>query len=149
MPALVAAIITPGRTLGGVQRVFVTEEGRKASVANPKLSLGRVSGNAIRLGPPAAELVVCEGLEDALTLQQELGRVVWAAAGASMLASMKFPDLVRSVVIARDNDTAGQRESDKAAEAFEGLGLKVRVMTPAPGCKDFNEQLLMGGRVTA
>jgi hypothetical protein len=52
-------------------------------------------------------------------------------------------------VIARDNDAAGQREADKAAEAFEGSGLKVRVMTPASGCKDFNEQLLMGGRQAA
>lgn len=144
LPALVAAIIAPGRTLAGVQRIFLTEDGLKASVPNPKLSLGRVSGNAIRLGPPAAALVVCEGLEDALSLQQELGRVVWAAAGAAMLSAMRFPDAVQSVVIARDNDAAGERESDKAAASYAERGLAVRVMHPRPDFKDFNEQLLDG-----
>lgn len=144
LPALVAAVISPARTLAGIQRIFVTPDGRKADVPNPKLSLGRIAGNAIRLGPPAAELIVCEGLEDALSLQQELGRVVWAAAGASMLSSMQFPDAVRSVVIARDNDNAGEREAGKAATAFADRGLAVRIMTPPAGAKDYNDHLNMG-----
>ena len=142
LPALVAAVISPARTLAGIQRIFVTPDGRKADVPNPKLSLGRIAGNAIRLGPPAAELIVCEGLEDALSLQQELGRVVWAAAGASMLSSMQFPDAVRSVVIARDNDNAGEREANKAATAFAERGLRVRIMVPEQPHKDWNQQLI-------
>ena len=142
LSALVAAVISPARTLAGIQRIFVTPEGRKANVPNPKLSLGRIAGNAIRLGPPAAELIVCEGLEDALSLQQELGRVVWAAAGASMLSSMQFPDAVRSVVIARDNDSAGEREAAKAAAVFADRGLGVRIMTPSYPHKDWNQQLM-------
>ena len=142
LPALVAALISPARTLAGVQRIFVTPDGQKARVPNPKLSLGHISGNAIRLGPPVAELIVCEGLEDALSLQQELGRVVWAAAGASMLSSMQFSREVRSVIIARDNDDAGHREAKKAASAFAERGLRVRLMVPAHPHKDWNEQLM-------
>ena len=149
MPALVAAVISPARTLAGIQRIYLTEEGRKASVINPKLSLGRVSGNAIRLGPPASELVVCEGLEDALTLQQELGRVVWAAAGASMLPNLQFPEMVNAVVIAPDNDAAGEREAAKAAASFSERGLAVRLMPPPSGFKDWNEQLLANEREAA
>lgn len=142
LPALVAAVISPARTLAGVQRIFVTPDGKKAKVPNSKLSLGRISGNSIRLGPAAAELIVCEGLEDALSIQQALGKVAWAAAGASMLSSMQFPPEVSSIVIARDNDNAGERESEKAATAFADRGLRVRIMAPAHPHKDWNEQLM-------
>ena len=146
-PCLVAVAISPERTFAGIQRTFLTDEGRKAAVDPVKMSLGRIGGCALRLAPPAAELIVCEGIEDGLTLQQELGRAVWCAAGASMLASMRFPEIVRSVVIAADNDAAGEREAEKAARAFAELGLKVRTMRPAPAFKDFNEQLTASGAV--
>jgi DNA primase len=58
-----------------------------------------------------------------------------------MLASMQFPAIVRSVVIAADNDAAGRREADKAAKSFSERGLNVRTMFPRPEFKDFNEQL--------
>jgi DNA primase len=58
-----------------------------------------------------------------------------------MLASMQFPPTVRSVVIAADNDAAGERETKKAALAFAERGLAVRIMRPSVGFKDFNEQL--------
>jgi DNA primase len=62
-----------------------------------------------------------------------------------MLSAMRFPPLVHSVVIAADNDTAGDRETAKAATAFTELGLSVRIMRPLPGFKDFNEQLIASG----
>ena len=144
-PAVVALVVTPDRRIAGVQRIFVAEDGNgKAKVPTPKLSLGRIAGNAIRLGAPAREIIVTEGLEDALSVQQALGRVTWAAAGASMLSRMVFPLAVRSVVIARDNDNAGEREAAKSAMLFAERGLTVRVMAPAAPAKDFNEALNMG-----
>ncbi len=143
-PCLVAVAISPERTFAGIQRTYLTDAGLKASVEPVKMSLGRIGGCAIRLAPPAGELIVCEGVEDGLTLLQELGRGVWVAAGASMLASMRFPPIVQSVVIAADNDTAGERETQKAASAFSERGLRVRVMRPAAGFKDFNEELQGG-----
>jgi DNA primase len=145
-PVLVSLITSAENKAIGVQRTYLKAGGMgKAAVPKPKLSLGRVRGGAIRLAPPAAELVVCEGMEDALTCQQELGRAAWAAAGASMLSSMCFPPIVESVVIGADSDAAGEREAGKAAAAFSGDGLRVRIMRP-DGAKDFNEQLMKGGR---
>jgi DNA primase len=143
-PCLVALVTRYDNKLSGIQRTYLTDDGRKADVSTVKLSLGRVAGSAIRLAPVASELIVCEGAEDGLSLQQELGRAVWASAGASMLAGMQFPSVVQSVVIGADNDDPGEREALKAAEAFTARGLKVRIMRPIKGFKDFNEQLASG-----
>lgn len=148
-PCLVTAVISPEQTLAGIQRTFLTDDGRKADVDPVKMSLGRIGGCAIRLAPAAGELIVCEGAEDGLSLQQELGRAVWVAAGASMLASMQFPEMVKTVVIAPDSDAAGEREAAKAAVAFSKRGLNVRTMPPPSGFKDWNEQLISEGRVAA
>jgi DNA primase len=145
-PVLVCLITNSENNPIGVQRTYLKAGGMgKAAVPKPKLSLGRVRCGAIRLAPPAAELVVCEGMEDALTCQQELGRAAWAAAGASMLSSICFPPIVEWVVIGADGDAAGEREAGKAAAAFSGDGLRVRIMRP-DGAKDFKEQLMNGGR---
>lgn len=142
-PCLIACVASASGRLMGIQRTYLNAAGTgKADVPKPKLSLGRVSGGAIRCAPAAAELIVTEGLEDGLTLQQELARPVWVAAGASMLPAMQFPAEVRAVVVAADCDAAGEAAARKAADAFSARGLAVRIMRPAAGFKDFNEQLL-------
>lgn len=142
LPALVALVQSATREPCGIQRTYLKGDGSgKADVPAPKLSLGRIRGGAIRLAAPASELVVSEGLEDSLSVQQELLRPTWAAAGASMLPGMVFPGLVRSVVIAADGDEAGERAARKAADTFAERGLGVRIMRPEPGFKDFNDQL--------
>lgn len=144
-PALVAAVCNAAGDLTGIQRTFLTDEGRKASVPEAKLSLGRVAGGAIQIGPAVANLVVTEGLEDGLTLAQALGRSVWVSAGTSMLPRMELPDVTRAVVIGADGDAAGETAATKAAHAFAAAGRKVRVMRPTPGFKDFNAELMGQG----
>ena len=140
-PVLVAAVASVDNMLTGVQRTYLSESGMgKLAVAKPKLSLGRVAGGAIRLAPCAASLIACEGLEDGLTLQQELGRATWVAAGASMLPSMQFPDGVRQVAIGGDADDAGRAATDKAAKAFIRQGITTRAFFPIDA-KDFNDEL--------
>jgi DNA primase len=152
LPALVALVTDPGGTGLGVQRTFLTDDGRKAAAADGKVkySLGRVRGGAIQLAPAAAELMVTEGLEDGLTLSQELGRPVWAAAGTSMLFNMAFPEETRSIVIGADDDLPGENAAQKAGQAFVASGRAVRIMRPTPPYKDFNAQLMAamseGGR---
>lgn len=145
-PALVAAVCTPDGDLTGIQRTFLTEEGRKALVPEVKLSLGRVAGGAIQLGAPVASLVVTEGLEDGLTLAQALGRSVWVSAGTSMLPRMELAEVTRAVVIGADGDAPGETAANKAAHAFAAAGRKVRIMRPATGFKDFNAELMEGNR---
>ena len=142
-PCLVACVSSPEGPLQGIQRVFLAANGRgKADVPKPKLSLGKVSGGAIRLAPlDGGELVVCEGPEDGLSLLQAIGRPVWVAAGASMLPAMRFPDTVRQIAIGADNDHAGKAAAVKAGEAFAHRGASVRVFYPSPGFKDHNDEL--------
>lgn len=145
-PALVAAVCAPDGNLTGIQRTFLTDDGRKADVPEVKLSLGRVAGGAIQLGPPVASLVVTEGLEDGLTLAQALGRSVWVSAGTSMLPRMELADVTRAVVIGADGDAAGEAAATKAAHAFAAAGRQVRIMRPAAGWKDFNAELMGSGQ---
>lgn len=141
-PAIVAPVTGASGALKGIQRTFLTADGRKLPVRDPKLSLGRVRGGAIRVGDPAAELVLCEGLEDGLSLAQELpDACVWAAPGAGMLAAMCLPPTVSSVIIAADNDVAGEQAARHAAERFASEGRQVRIMRPDPAFKDWNDQL--------
>lgn len=140
-PALVAAVCAPDGALIGIQRTFLTDQGSKADVPEVKLSLGRVAGGAIQLGPPEESLIVTEGLEDGLTLVQVLARSVWVSAGTSMLPRMELADVTRAVVIGADGDAAGEAAANKAAHAFAAAGRKVRIMRPAAGFKDFNDQL--------
>lgn len=141
-PALVAAVCAPDGNLTGIQRTFLTDDGGKADVPEVKLSLGRVAGGAIQIGPPVASLIVTEGLEDGLTLAQALGRSVWVSAGTSMLPRMELADVTRAVVIGADGDAPGEAAATKAAHAFAAAGRKVRIMRPASGFKDFNAELM-------
>jgi DNA primase len=150
LPALVATVTDPAGALVGLQRTYLTEDGRKAATKatdtdrKPKVkySLGNVVGGSIQLGPLAASMLVTEGLEDGLTLAQALGRSVWVAAGTSMMPQMVFGDVTKAIVIGADGDAAGKVAADKAAEAFGALGLGVRIMRPAPPHQDFNAELM-------
>jgi DNA primase len=141
-PCLVALLASAENKAVGIQRTYLKPDGSgKADVPTPKLSLGQVRGAAIRLAPGAAQLVVTGGLEDGLTLQQELGQAVWAATGEGNMASMLLPEGVRTVVIGADGDPAGEGHAKRAAEAYALEGREVRIIRPEPGFKDFNDQL--------
>lgn len=146
-PCLIAAIAGPDNRLCGIQRTYLAPHGLgKASVPKPKLSLGRISGGAIRLAPAAHDLMTCEGLEDGLTLQQEHGIAVWVAAGAGNIPKMAFPPIVGRVAVGGDADEAGRTSAAAGVKAFRARGLLSRSFFPA-GAKDFNAELM--GRISA
>ena len=145
LPTLVAAVSTIDGQVKGIQRTFLCADPiGKARLpgGKAKFSLGRVLGGAIRLGPADRSLIVTEGLEDGLSLLQQLGRSVWVAAGAGMLPSMQLPARVEAVVIAADSDAAGIMAAERAAAAFASTGRVVRVIFPDRPYKDFNDQLI-------
>ncbi|MEG3166403.1 CHC2 zinc finger domain-containing protein [Sphingomonas sp. PB2P19] len=150
LPTLISIVTDAAGELVALQRTYLTEDGRKAAVKatetdrKPKVkySLGNVIGGSIQLGPASASILVCEGLEDGLTLAQGLGRSVWVAAGTSMMPAMIFPPAVRSVVIGADGNAPGEAAAQKAAEAYTALGLSVRIMRPTPPFVDFNAELM-------
>jgi len=145
LPTLVAAVSTIDGQVKGIQRTFLCAEPiGKARLPGGKVkfSLGRVVGGAIRLGPADRSLIVTEGLEDGLSLLQQLGRSVWVAGGAGMLPAMQLPDRVEAVIVAADNDAAGIASAQKAAASYASTGRKVRIFCPEPAHKDFNAQLV-------
>uniref|UniRef100_A0A6H1ZRQ8 Putative primase n=1 Tax=viral metagenome TaxID=1070528 RepID=A0A6H1ZRQ8_9ZZZZ len=141
-PCLVAAVSGPDNNLCGIQRSYLRGDGMgKAEVPKPKLSLGKVRCGAIRLAPAARSLIVCEGLEDGLSLAQVFGLAVWVACGSAMLPSMRLPEFVRDVAVGGDNDSAGRDAAAKAANALSERGHGVRVFFPSEPHKDFNDEL--------
>ena len=144
LPCLVSVVTDPDGRLVGIQRTYLTKDGRKAATTDGKVkySLGMVAGGAIQLGPPAETVIVTEGLEDGLSLAQELGQSVWVAAGTKMLPQMTMPSIAREVVIGADGDEAGERAAQAASAAFRDAGLSVRIMRPPLPAKDWNDVLM-------
>jgi len=143
-PALLCAV-TRGDDLVAIQRVFLRDDGRdKRWGKKSKLTLGRFRGGAVKMGsrrPDPAELIVCEGPEDGLSLAQELPeREVWAALGTANMPLLDLPASVRRIVLAGQNDAAGRAAVDAAAAALAERGLEVSTMWPAAEFKDWNDQ---------
>ena len=144
-PCLIALVASPENQAVGVHRIFLRNDGLgKADVPKPKLSLGRVRGCAVRLAPAARQMIVAEGIEDALSLQQELGIAAWAATGAGMLQSLQLPPGADDVIIGADGDDAGENAARNAAARFAKEGRQARIIRPLPGFKDFSAELQGG-----
>ncbi len=139
---MIAAVRNAAGEVTGVQRTYLASGGAgKARVPTPKLSLGNLSGGAIRLAPPAECMAIAEGIETALSFMALSGLPTWATAGTSMMPRVRFPEIVREVVIAADGDAPGRAAAAKAADAYAAAGLTVRTVTPAPGFGDFNDEI--------
>lgn len=144
-PALIYAVQAVDGAITGIQRTYLNEDGGKLDVEKPKLSKGTIKGSAARLGGTGDALIVCEGLEDGLSIWRAMpGTPVWVAAGAGMMAHMQLPEHCSEVTIAADNDNAGMQAAENTAIAFQRQGKRTRIMRPSPEFKDFNEQAQKG-----
>lgn len=149
VPALVCLITDVDDQFLGVQRIFLRDGGRaKANMKNPKLSLGRPAGGAIRIGGVAEHVVQVEGPEDGASVAQVLrreagtaGLPVWIACGTSMMPRMAFPPIVRRLTIGGDNNKAGRAAAQASKVAHQSRGLAVRAVYPDDAFGDWNDQL--------
>ncbi len=143
LPSLVAAItIWPGRSVGGIHRTFLRLDGKgKAPITKPKMMIGRCGGGAVRLAPIGPELVLSEGIETGLSVQQATGLPVWATLGTSGLRSVILPPEVKTVIVAADGDQAGEEAAQETARRFIAEGRTVKIAHPPQGM-DFNDLLL-------
>ena len=148
LPALIAAItIWPGRNVVGVHRTFLRMDGRdKAPVSNNKMMLGKCAGGAVRLAPAASELLVCEGIETALGVQQGTGKPVWACLSTGGMKTVILPPEVETVIIAADGDEPGEEAAQEAARRFIAEGRTAKIARPPKGM-DFNDMLQLPGNV--
>jgi hypothetical protein len=141
-PALVAAVTDEDGRVTGVHRTWLDPAGGKAKLAEPRRSLGRILGQAVRF--PARQptrdtttLIAGEGLETVLSLRDVLPTAFLAAClSAAHLAAFRPPGDIRRLMIARDNGKAGRRAARRLAGRMREQGVEVVILRPV--FSDFN-----------
>lgn len=131
-PALVG-LITDASTREplSLHRTWVQADGRKAEVQPPRLLLAghRKQGGVIRLCPDEAVttgLGVAEGIESALSLAWAFVPV-WACIDAGNLAALPVLAGIEHLIIAADNDPAGQAAAQTCATRWAAAGRTISV----------------------
>jgi len=137
-PAMVALVTGKDGMPITVHRTYLTSDGRKAPVAEPKKLMAypsdRLVGGAIRLFPPTPALGVAEGLETALAVHRRTGMPVWSTVSAGLLARFEPPAGTSLVVVWADRDRSGTGEAAALTlrERLLKRGISVAVHLP-PG----------------
>ena len=125
-PAMVALVTGADGMPVTVHRTYLTADGRKAPVAEPKKLMGypghRLVGGAIRLSAPGPVLGVAEGIETALAVHLRTGMPVWSAVSAGLLARLEPPAGTSLVVVWADRDRSGAGEAAALALRERLLG---------------------------
>ena len=152
LPALVAAVtVDPGERPGhaaivGVHRTWLDpRQPAKAAVSFPRKTLGRVHGHAVRFGDPdAGTLAVGEGIETVLSLVTAVPAITAAAAlSAGGLGAFTPPAGIARLVVACDNDTAGESAALRLRRRCDAMGVDCAVVVSQAG--DLNEDLVILG----
>lgn len=149
-PAMLALV--EGTDGFAVHRTYVRPDGAgKAGLAGgDKLLLGNASGGAVRLTGGPGRLVVCEGLESALSLSCGLldgPAAIWAALSTAGLRALRLPRQPGRLTIACDGDPPGRDAARALAEKAHAAGWQVGILDPGDG-RDFNDNLT-GEKVAA
>ncbi len=139
LPAMVAGVQGPDRKVKAVHRTFLSRDGTtKASVSDPRMSLGPVAGGTVRLAKANGRLAISEGIETGLSILQATGIPTWAALSATNMANVILPPDIRDVILGPDGDEAGATHAQQAARRFVDEGRAVRI-APAPDGQDYND----------
>lgn len=148
MPAILAPITDPltGVHLATHRTYLEYDKGswRKAAVPTPKKVLGPFRGGWIRL-LPGADLVLAEGIENALSVAvffPECGVAAYVAAGN--LPNLTLPEAVHRVVLVRDRDginPAIEAARTRTVLRWADAGVQIEVWEPPEGCHDANDYL--------
>ena len=142
-PVMLCAIRDLESNIIGVHRTYLASNGKgKAPVEVQKKILGKTKGGFFQTVQPQNKLIICEGIENALTLYQVMEIPTWAAISAGNLPNLRPPKNLE-IILALDNDPAGLQFGEKALNTWTSLGLDVKVAKPPRG-KDFNDLLKTG-----
>ena len=147
LPAMVAKVLDPTASLDkghvGVHRTYLQNGGVKA-LGTARKALGAVGGACIPLGEPAGGVIgVTEGIETALSVQQNTGLRCWSAISAPGIRSLRLPTDISGVIIFAEPDAAGTDAAMFAAERWSAEGKAVRIATSTEG--DANDILMRDG----
>ena len=144
-PALLAAITDLNGEITAVHRTWLARDGsRKAPLPDPRRSLGRQLGSAVRLGLIGDVLTAGEGIETMLSVRSVLPAMpMLAGLSANHLAALQLPEGLRRLYVALDNDPAGFRAARTVRERAESAGIAVVELRPRRS--DFNADLRRWG----
>lgn len=139
-PALINAISAPDGSLQGLNLTYLnpkTADRRRKGVQ--KLMIGRFMGGAVRTAPAGEELLVAEGYETTLSASRRFSLPGWALLGERNFYAWEPPQGVKSLLIAADNNRAGQAGAEFLADRAEALGIRTRIETPTDVGFDWND----------
>lgn len=145
-PAMISAITDETGAITGVHRTWLEPAGlEKAPVASPRRAMGNLLGNGVRFGPSAPAMVAGEGIETILSVRQILPDMsAIAGLSAAHLAAISFPQCLRRLYVACDDDPAGAGALATLKE--RGASSGVEVLPIHPVLDDLNSDLLILGR---
>ena len=136
-PALLCRVSDVEGKPVSILRVFLTTDGKKAPVPNPKKLMSPVSasatrGAAIRLYPCTDKLAVTEGVETALAVHLATRIPTWATISAGGMQSLLLPKSIHQVVIMADLDRSmtGEVAARKLAARLFEEGRDARIVMP-------------------
>lgn len=154
-PAMIASVTDLAGHLTGAHRTYLTPPGLdpggfseatlgKAPIDTPRRAMGDLLGHAVRFGVAGEVMAAGEGIETMLSLRTALPQMPMVAAlSAAHLAAILFPDVLRRLYIARDDDPAGDGAMATLIDRAGAAGIEAIVLSPRLG--DFNEDLRLLG----
>lgn len=149
-PAMIASVTDLNGHLTGAHRTWLDPGGfneatlGKASIDTPRRSMGDLLGHAVRFGVAGEVMAAGEGIETMLSLRSALPTMPMVAAlSAAHLSAILFPDTLRRLYIARDDDPAGDAAMATLIDRTQEAGIEAIVLSPRLG--DFNEDLRLLG----
>lgn len=134
-PCLLAPIKDRNGKMVSIHRIFLTEDGDKAPVPDPKKMMSAqadIRGAAIRLFPAGDVLGVAEGIETALAAHAVSRIPVWSCVSAVLMELVDIPDTVKTVVVWADLDRScrGAEAAERLADRLEKQGKQVQICLP-------------------
>lgn len=149
-PAMIAAVTDLSGKLTGAQRTWLDPRGfseanlGRAPLSTPRRAMGNLLGHAVCFGTGSDVMVAGEGIETTLSVRSAMPHIAsMAALSAAHLSATIFPDTLRRLYIARDNDPAGDKAIATLLARTRALGIEAIMLTPRLG--DFNEDLRLLG----
>lgn len=139
-PVMLGAVTDKDGKLLAVHRTFVTDDGHKAPVENPKKltsTSATIAGASIKLRPPEIiedklTLGVAEGIETALACSLAFQVPTWSCVSANGIKTFLWPPDLERLVIFADHDLSGvgQAAANDLAARAAAAGLEVRILVP-------------------
>ncbi len=134
----------PDSPIAAIHRIYLSPDGSKAKIDNPKMALAPIKGMGIWFGKRSKTLALTEGPENALTLRELGYPFVVSSIFGTNLHNIKIPLYVRKLIIFPDPDEPGLQAFDRAKNVYGNLSIEVEGYLLPPGNLDLNDYLVRG-----